>query len=109
MKVDTKPFLQANVVELSGFGPKGQNLAFQINMAGPMHRRDEQRKEAASGKRPRMKTSRSSDMSLKKKCVTSAISSQLPIGFWKSTSISTKCAADMNRKRRSMSTAQGGR
>ena len=46
-------------------------------------------------------------MLLKNKCVTSAISSQLPIGFWKNTSISTSCAADMNRKRRSMSTAQG--
>ena len=52
MKVDSQPFPQANVVELSDFGPKGQNLAFQINMAGPMRRRDEQRKEAASGKRP---------------------------------------------------------
>ena len=52
MKVDSQPFPQANVVELSDFGSKGQNLAFQINMAGPMRRRDEQRKEAASGKRP---------------------------------------------------------
>ena len=32
---------------------------------------------------PRMKTSRSNNMLLKNKCVTSAISSQLPIGFWK--------------------------
>ena len=31
MKVDSQPFPQANVVELSDFGPKGQNLAFQIN------------------------------------------------------------------------------
>ena len=52
MKVDSQPFPQANVVELSDFGPKGQNLAFQINMAGSMRRRDEQRREAASGKRP---------------------------------------------------------
>ena len=52
MKVDSQSFPQANVVELSDFGPKGQNLAFQINMAGLMRRRDEQRKEAASGKRP---------------------------------------------------------
>ena len=52
MKVDSQPFPQANVVELSDFRPKGQNLAFQINMAGPMRRRDEQRKEAASSKRP---------------------------------------------------------
>ena len=29
--------------------------------------------------------------------------------FWKNTSISTSCAADMNRKRMSTSTAQGGR
>ena len=55
MKVDSQPFPQANVVELSDFGPKGRNLAFQINMAGPMHRRDEQRKEAASSKRPQDK------------------------------------------------------
>ena len=41
MKVDSQPFPQANVVELSDFGSEGQNLAFQINMAGPMHRRDE--------------------------------------------------------------------
>jgi len=52
MKVDTKPFPQANVVELSDFGFKGQNLAFQVNMVGPMRRHDKQRKEAASGKRP---------------------------------------------------------
>jgi len=52
MKVDTKPFPQANVVELSDFTPTGQNLAFQINMAGPVRRRDEQRREAISGKRP---------------------------------------------------------
>jgi len=52
MKVDNQPFPQANVVELSDFRPEGQNLAFQINMAGPMRRRDEQRKEAVSGKRP---------------------------------------------------------
>ena len=41
MKVDSQPFPQANVVELSDFRPEGQNLAFQINMAGPMRRRDE--------------------------------------------------------------------
>src|SRR6185503_16487213 len=52
MKVDSQPFPQANVVELSDLGPEGQNLAFQINMAGPMRRRDEQRREAAPGKRP---------------------------------------------------------
>ena len=40
-----------HVVELSDFGPKGQNLAFQINMAGPSRRRVEQRKDAVSGKR----------------------------------------------------------
>ena len=50
--MDSQPFPQANVVELSDFGPKGQNLAFKINMAGPMRRRDEQRREATSGKRP---------------------------------------------------------
>ena len=52
MKVDSQPFPQANMVELSDLGPMGQNLAFQINMAGPMRRRDEQRKEAISGKWP---------------------------------------------------------
>ena len=52
MKVDSQPFPQANVVELSDLGPEGQNLAFQINMAGPMRRHDEQRREAVSGKRP---------------------------------------------------------
>ena len=52
MKVDSQPFPQANVVELSDLGLVGQNLAFQINMAGPMRCRDEQRKEADSGKRP---------------------------------------------------------
>ena len=40
------------MVELSDLGPEGQNLAFQINMAGPMRRCDEQRREATSGKRP---------------------------------------------------------
>ena len=52
MKVDSQPFPQANVVELSDSRPKGQNFVFQINMVGPMRRHDEQRKEAASAKRP---------------------------------------------------------
>src|SRR6185312_14207053 len=52
MKVDTKPFPQANVVELSDFGSEGQDLVFQINMVGPMRHHDNQRKEAASGKWP---------------------------------------------------------
>jgi len=56
-----------------------------------------------------MKTSQSSNMSLKNKCVTSATSFQLLIGFWKNTSISTSCVAGMNWKKMSMSTAQGGR
>ena len=38
MKVDTKPFPQVNVVELSDFGSEGQDLAFQINMVGPVRR-----------------------------------------------------------------------
>ena len=46
---------------------------------------------------------------LKSKCVTSVISFQLLIGFWKNMNISTSCVADINRKKRSMSTAQGGR
>src|SRR6185312_14125970 len=52
MKVDSKPFPQANMVELSDFRSEGQDLAFQINMVGPMRRHDKQRREAASGKRP---------------------------------------------------------
>ena len=52
MKVDSQPFPQANVVELSDLRPEGQNFAFQINMAGPIRRRDEQRREADSGKWP---------------------------------------------------------
>jgi len=52
MKVDSQPFPQANMVELSDLGPEGQNLSFQINMVGPIRRRVEQRKEAVSGKRP---------------------------------------------------------
>ena len=52
MKVDSQPFPQANVVELSDLGAEGQNLAFQINMAGPIRRRVKQRREAVSGKRP---------------------------------------------------------
>ena len=52
MKVDSQPFPQANMVELSDLGPEDQNLAFQINMAGPIRRRVEQKKEAISGKRP---------------------------------------------------------
>ena len=45
---------------------------------------------------------------LKNKCVTSVISFQLLIGFWKNMNISTSYVADINRKKRSMSTAQGG-
>jgi len=52
MKVDTKPFPQVNVVEPSDFNPTGQNFSFQINMAGPVRHRDEQRREAISGKWP---------------------------------------------------------
>ena len=52
MKIDTKPFPQANMVELSDFRSEGQDLAFQINMVGPMCRHDKQGREAASGKRP---------------------------------------------------------
>ena len=41
------------MVELSDLRPESQNFAFQINMAGPIRRRDEQRfREADSGKRP---------------------------------------------------------
>ena len=55
MKVDTKPFPPVNVVELSDFGSEGQDLAFQINMVGPVRRHNKQRKEAISGKRPQDK------------------------------------------------------
>ena len=41
------------MVELLDLRPEGQNFAFQINMAGPIRRRDKQRvKEADSSKRP---------------------------------------------------------
>ena len=43
------------MVELSDFSPADQNFAFQINMAGPMRRREEQRREAVFGKRPQDK------------------------------------------------------
>ena len=52
MKVDSQPFPQANVVELSDLIPEGQNFAFQINMAGPICRHYEQRREADSRKWP---------------------------------------------------------
>ena len=52
MKVDSQPFHQANVVELSDLIPEGQNFVFQINIAGPICRHGEQRREADSGKRP---------------------------------------------------------
>ena len=40
------------MVELSDFGSKGQDLAFQVNMVGPTRRHDKQRREAVSGKWP---------------------------------------------------------
>ena len=46
---------------------------------------------------------------LKSKCVTFITSFLLPIGSWKNMSISTSCVADINRKKRSTSTAQAGR
>ena len=108
MKVDSQPFPQANMVELSDFGSEDQNLAFQINMAGPMRRRDEQRREAASGKRPQ------DEHELERQHVTEEqvrhIRNQLPASnrLLENTSISTSCAADTNRKRMSTSTAQEG-
>ena len=100
MKVDTKPFPQANMVELSDFGSKGQDLAFQVNMVGPMRRHDKQRREAASGKRPQ------DERELEQQHVTEEqvrhIRNQLPAS-------NTSCAADTNWKKMSTSTAQGGR
>ena len=97
------------MVELSDLGPVGQNLAFQINMAGPMRRRDEQRREAASGKRPQDEDEPEQQHVTEEQV--RHIRNQLPASnrSWKNTSISTSCTADMNRKRRSMSTAQEGR
>ena len=46
---------------------------------------------------------------LKSKCVTSITSFLLPIGSWKNMNISTSCITDISRKKKSMSTAQGGR
>src|SRR6185503_11822917 len=40
------------MVGLSDLRSEGQNFAFWINMVGSVRRRDEQRKEADSGKRP---------------------------------------------------------
>ena len=101
MKVDSQPFPQANVVELSDLRPEGQNFAFQINMVGPIRRRDEQRKEADSGKQPQ-----DEDESEQQHITEEQVRH---IGFLKNTSISTSCVAGMNRKRRSMSTARGER
>ena len=50
-----KLFPQVNIVELSDFGFEGQDLAFQINMVGPVRRHDKQKGDAASGKRPQDK------------------------------------------------------
>ena len=52
MKVDSQPFPQANMVGLSDLRSEGQNFMFRINMVGSVRRRDEQRKEADSGKWP---------------------------------------------------------
>ena len=109
MKVDTKPFPQANVVELSDFTPTGQNFSFQINMAGPVRRRDEQRREAISGKRPQSQDKPGDSILLKNKCVTSVISFQLLTGFWKSMNISTSCVTSTSQKKKNTSTARGGR
>jgi len=103
MKVDTKPFPQANMVELSDFGFEGQGLTLQINMVGPMRRHDKQRREAASGKRPH------DEHKPEQRHVTEEqvrhIRNQLLIGFWKSISTSTSCAAGTNWKKMSTSTA----
>ena len=58
---------------------------------------------------PRIKINQGDNILLKNKCVTSVISFQLLIGFWKNMNISTSCVADISRKNKSMSTAQGGR
>ena len=58
---------------------------------------------------PKIKVSRGGSILLKNKCVTSVIRFQLPIGFWKNMNIGTSCVADINRKKRSTSAAQGGR
>ena len=78
-------------------------------MAGPVRRRDEQRREAVSGKQPQDQNKPGRQHITEEKCVTSVISFQLLIGFWKNMNISTSCVADINQKKRSMSTAQGGR
>jgi hypothetical protein len=58
---------------------------------------------------PKIKMSQGDSILLNSKCVTSVISSQLLIGFWKSMNIGTSCVADINRKKRSTSTTKGGR
>ena len=109
MKVDTKPFPQANVVELSDFTPTGQNFSFQINMAGPVRRRDEQRREAVSSKRPQDQNKPGRQHITEEQVC--HIRNQLPASDWllENMNISTSCVADINRKKRSTSTAHGGR
>ena len=109
MKVDTKPFPQANVVELSDFTPTGQNFSFQINMAGHVCRRDEQRREAVSGKRPQDQNKPGRQHITEEQVRHIRNQLALPTGFWKSMNISTSCVADINRKKKSTSTAKGGR
>ena len=109
MKVDSQPFPQANVVELSDLGPEGQNWAFQINMAGPMHRRVEQRKEAASGKWPQDEDEPEQQHVTEEQV--RHIRNQLPASnrLLEKYEYQYKRVAGMNRKRRSTSTARGER
>ena len=108
MKVDTKPFPQVNVVELSDFGFEGQDLAFQINMVGPMRRRDKQRREAASGKRPQ--DEHESEQQHVTEEQVRHIRNQLPASnrLLEKYQYQYKVRRRYESKRRSMSTAQGG-
>ena len=74
-----------------------------------MRRCDEQRKEAASGKWPQDEDKPEQQHVTEEQV--RHIRNQLLASnrLLENTSISTSCAADMNRKRRSMSTTQGGR
>ena len=78
-------------------------------MAGPVRRRDEQRREAVSSKRTQDQNKPGRQHITKEQV--RHIRNQLPASdrLLENMSFSTSCVADINRKKRSTSTAQGGR
>ena len=81
MKVDSQPFPQANMVELSDFRLRARTWHSRLTWWDPCAAMTSRGKMPLLANGPRMKTSRSSNMLLKNKCVTSAINFQVPIGF----------------------------